>query len=259
MSLLPQRKKSPEEIAKLRENLGIPGAAAETPQPSEPAAPPAEPAPPSYHVETIVPAIHEAAVVEDGDPLPLQTEPAAPVAGPKPVHSFKRSERVAASSSAPVLTAIPGIAIATAANRAAKPVRSLRKSEQLPPAVPLPESPPDSRLPHQRHSDREIEEIRRREVLAMMNAAPNPRLFPAHPAIIIPGYVFPPAAAAGIWFYQFPIAATAGFAILSLAIAGLILWRKPISRHHAAFIAVLALFLIVFSALYYFPQLRHAT
>jgi hypothetical protein len=249
MSLLPQRKKSPEELAKLRETLGIPGAVAETPQPSEPAAF----TPPAAHVETIVPAIHEAAVVEDGDPLPLQTATAAPAAGPRPVHSFKRSERMPAPSATPVLTADAAV------SRGAKPVRSLRKSEHLPPAAPHPESPPDSKLPHQRHSDREIEEIRRREVLSMMNAAPNPRLFPAHPAIIIPGYVFPPAAAAGIWFYRFPLAATAGFAIVSLAIAGLILWRKPISRHHAAFIAVLALFLIVFSALYYFPQLRHAT
>jgi hypothetical protein len=249
MSLLPQRKKSPEELAKLRETLGIPGAAAEAPPTSEPAAPPA---PPPAHVETIVPAVHEAAVVEDGDPMPLQTEPAH-AAGPRPVHSLKRSERMPAPAATPVPTA------AAAPNRTARPVRSLRKSEHLPPAAPHPESPPDSRLPHQRHSDREIEEIRRREVLSMMNAAPNPRLFPAHPAIIIPGYVFPPAAAAGIWFYQIPLAATAVLAILSLAIAGLILWSKPISRHHAAFIAVLAVFLIVFSALYYFPQLRHAT
>jgi hypothetical protein len=245
MSLLPQRKKSAEELAKLRETLGIPGAAAE---PGETPAP-AAPAPRADHVETIVPAIHQAALVEDGDPPHLQTEPAAPVAGPKPVHSLKRSERMPA---APVPTPV-------AASRGAKPVRSLRKSEHLPPAAPLPESPPDSRLPHQRHSDREIEEIRRREVLSMMNAAPNPRLFPAHPAMILPGYLFPPAAAAGIWFYQIHIAATAMLAILSLAIAGVILWRKPVSRHHAAFIAVLALFLIVFSALYYFPQLRHAT
>jgi hypothetical protein len=250
MSLLPQRKKSPEELAKLRETLGIPGAAKEVPQP---VAPPIEAAPPATHMETLVPAIHEAAMVEDGEPLPLQTEPAAPAAGPKPVHSFKRSERMPVPAAAPALTGVAAV------SRAAKPVRSLRKSEHLPPAAPHPESPPDSRLPHQRHSDREIEEIRRREVLSMMNATPNPKLFPAHPAIIIPGYVFPPAAAAGIWFYQIPLAATAVLAILSLAIAGLILWSKPISRHHGAFIAVLALFLIVFSALYYFPQLRHAT
>jgi hypothetical protein len=253
MSLLPQRKKSPEELAKLRETLGIPGAAADLPQPSEPTAPPAAPAPASEHVETIVPAIHQAAVLGNDDPLPLQAEPAAPVAGPKPIHSFKRSERSPAAAAAAVATPVAAV------SRAAKPVRSLRKSEHLPPAAPHPESPPDSRLPHQRHSDREIEDIRRREVLSMMNAAPNPRLFPAHPAFIIPGYVFPPAAAAGIWFYQFPIAATAGFAVVSLAIAGGILWRRPISRHHAAFIAVLAVFLIVFSALYYFPHLRHAT
>jgi hypothetical protein len=197
MSLLPQRKKSPEELAKLRENLGIPGAAV---KPHE-TTPPAAPSAPTAH-----------------------TAPAA-----------------------------------ATVSREARPVRSLRKSEQLPPATPLPESPPDSALPHVRHSKREIQELRRREVLSMMNTVPDKRLFPAHPAIVLPGYLLPPAAAAGIWFYQIPPAATAACALVSLAIAGVILWQKPISRHHAAFIAALALFLLVFSALHYFPQLRHAT
>lgn len=249
MSLLPQRKKSPEEINKLRENLGMPGGTGPPENPPSSASP-TDPVPGTRRVQTIVPAIHESALVVDDEPQHLQAEPAAPVTGPKPVHSLKRSERVPATQrpAAPPIAGSHG-----------KTVRSLRKSERQPPATPLPESPPDSKLPHQRHSDREIEEIRRREVLAMMNAAPNTRLLPVHPAILVPGYLFPLAAAAGIWFYQFPIAATVGCAMISLAIAGLILWRRPISRHHAGFIAVLAVFLLVFSALYYFPQLRHAT
>lgn len=251
MSLLPQRKKSPEEIAKLRETLGISGIPAEILPPSASGELPAEPAPSIEHVETIVPAIHQAVVIEDDDPLPLPTAPTAPADGPKPVHSLKRSERVPA----PVATPHPSPAPA----RSGKPIRSLRKSEHLPQAAPLPASPTDSTLPYQRHSNHEIEEIRRREALALMNAGPNPRHFPAHTAIIIPGYLIPTAAAAGIWFYQIPIEATAGAALLALVIAAGIMWRKPISRHHAAFIAALTLFLIVFSALYYFPQLRHGT
>ena len=105
MSLLPQRKKSPEELAKLRETLGIPGAAAEAPLSSatrRAAAPPRLTWKPSSR-----PFI-EAAVVEDGDPLPLQTEPATP-AGPKPVHSLKRSERMPAAAATPVLTATAAV------------------------------------------------------------------------------------------------------------------------------------------------------
>ena len=120
-------------------------------------------------------------------------------------------------------------------------------------------SPPDSNLPHLRHSDREIAEIRRREALALMNARPNPKLFPAHPALIIPGYLSAIAGAVGFYFYQFPIAATLAFATVSLVVATIIGIRKPISRHHAAFIAVMALFVLVFGALHYFPHLRHAT
>ena len=44
-----------------------------------------------------------------------------------------------------------------------------------------------------------------------------------------------------------------------MLIAAFIYFKKPLSRHHAAFIGVMALFVIVFGALYYFPQLRHGT
>ena len=49
-----------------------------------------------------------------------------------------------------------------------KTVRSLRKSEQAHlPALPT-EPAADSKLPVHRHSDKELNEIRRREALAMM-------------------------------------------------------------------------------------------
>ena len=192
MSPLPQRRKSPEEIAKLRESFGIP-AAGQT-------------------------ATEEAAEAETPSP-----------ALPQPVESAADS---------------------------AKPPRSLRKSDE---AIPRLESPPDSNLPHQRHSQEEIEAIRRREALTLMNTPPNKRLFPAHPALVAPGYLATAIAAAGIWFYRFPLWATALCALAALGVAGTLFMRHPVSRHHAAFIAVLALLLVVFASLYYFPQLRHPT
>ena len=236
MSPLPQRKKSPEEIARLRETLGIPGGGSHEDEPAWENNPPP--------VDTLVPSNHETTVIHEDAPAGL------PRPAPQQVHSFKRSERIA------VVEKIPAASVP--ATREPKHVRSLRKSEHAP-AAPQPEAPPDSPLPHQRHSDREIAEIRRREALALMNTQPNPKLFPAHPGIIIPGYLSAIAGAAGFYFYQFPIAATLAFVTTSLAVAAFIGIRKPISRHHAAFISVISLFVLVFGALHYFPQLRHAT
>lgn len=207
MSALPKRKKSPEEIASLRQSLGVHALSAEPDT-----------------VQVVEPASQQT--------MGFPPTPAAITTYPPP-----GSE-----------------------SRLAKPVRSLRKSEQqaLPP-IPHHEPPPDSRLPLYRHSPDEIADLHRRDVLSLMNAAPNPRLLPAHPALIISGYLMVVAGAAGCWFYQFPPAATAACAVAALAVAALIKHNKPVSVHHAAFIAVAALFLIVFSALHYFPQLRHAT
>ncbi len=240
MSPLPQRKKSSEEIARLRESLGIPGGGPDQ------EGPPRENDPPL--IDTIVPTIHEATVVHENSPAGL------PKPAPQQVHSFKRSEQIAVADKIPA----PIPSAAAPAARDPKPIRSLRKSEWVP-AVPHPEASPDSPLPHQRHSDREIAEIRRHEALALMNAQPNAKLFPAHPGIIIPGYLSALAGAAGLYFYQFPIAATLALVALALAVAAFIGIRKPVSRHHAAFISVISLFVLVFGALHYFPSLRHAT
>jgi hypothetical protein len=121
----------------------------------------------------------------------------------------------------------------------------------------LPES---SKLPVHRHSDREIAELRRREALQMMTAAaPNPKLIPAHPALVAPGYALALAGAVCFFWEKFPLAATAGFSAAAFVIAAAIARLRPLSRHHAAFIAILALLVLVFGALHYFPHLRHAT
>ena len=221
MSLLPQRKKSAEEIAKLREDLGIPGQA---PVAAEPPA----------HAD--------------------QAADAAPAPGPRQVHSIKRSERVPELPAAPVLDSLP----AHDHSHAAKPVRSLRKSEQLP--VTPSEPPPDSKLPIHRHSDEEIMRIRRQELFAMQTTQPlNPRLIVAHPGLIIPGYLFPIAGTVSFYYYYQPIYITAACVTASLIVAAYIFLKKPISHHHAAFISVISLLVIVFGALHYFPQLRHVS
>ena len=275
MSLLPQRKKSPEEIAKLREDLGIRAA-----HPHEDLT--ARPAPPAALPPERVPDPHQPP--PQSSATRLAEPPPAPAAHhqPKQVHSLKRSERI------PLLTPEKPKP-ATAENDpplvtlTLKPVRSLKKSEQVP--LPAPHAPPspDTNLPYHRHSDQELQEIRRREALALLTPVVNPKLVVAHTALLVFGYVTALAGASpyAVRLYQayfpedvgtpgaitpslfawvlHPGVIPACCVVTALLVAGFIALKKPISRHHAAFIAVITLFVIVFDILHYFPQLRHGT
>ncbi len=189
------------------------------------------------------------------DPLSAAETPPDPAEkshSPKPVHSLKHSERtpvlaVEADSPEPAIIHEP---------REPKQVRSLRKSEQIP-LSPVHLPAPDSTLPTHRHSEEEIQKIRRQEPLG----APASHLLShkAHPVIVIPGYLFAIASAVGYHFYDLQIPVTGPCVAVALLFAGFIYFKKPLSLHHAAFIAVMSLFVIVFGALYYFPQLRHGT
>lgn len=272
MSFLPQRKKSAEEIAKLRESLGVP----DSPLPDEPpAAPPAPervplPEPTArQEVDTLVATRHAAEVVHE-TPLPRETAAPLPVPrsfAPRENHSLKRSEHVA-----PAEEASPSPA------KTPKQVRSLRRSEREPVSAPTPSSSPaTSAIPNYRHSDEEIAEMRRREMLSMAAVpAPNPKFSAAHLGVVIPGYllaavVWLPLAdtlylslnAGAGWSFlgqpAYPIAIPAAAALIALLIASFVFLKKPISRHHAAFITAITVFAMVFEALHYFPQLRHAT
>ena len=257
MSLLPQRKKSAEEIAQLRESLGIGG-----PTPDATESPAAETAPaPEVQYSPPEPAI------------PQETPPALAPPGKepaKPVHSLKRSERVPVlpvQESGPPPHAVhppepapdplpaPAPAVATHAPRT---VKSLRKSEQGP-LPPLQPPAPDSPLPYHRHCDAELNEIRRREALSLLAPAAHPQSLVAHRVLIVPGYLFAIAGAVSFLVYDAEIAITAACVAVAVMIAGFIFHKKPLSRHHAAFIGVISLFVIVFGALHYFPQLRHGT
>jgi hypothetical protein len=258
MSLLPQRKKSAEELAKLRESLGIVGPPADG-EVLSPEAPAIESA---IRAEAPLPEV-SAKAVEIVLATPLAPLPLAEAHAPKPVHSLKRSERIPAlpSDEHPANIAehpLEPIPSPLPVAPGPKIVRSLRKSEQ----GPLPEihAPlPDSKLPIHRHNDREIQEIRRQEMFAMQSAGSHLESLVAHPVIIIPGYLLAVAGAACFYYYELQIQYTAACVIAALLVAGFIFFKKPLSRHHAAFIAVISLFVIVFGALHYFPQLRYGT
>lgn len=274
MSLLPQRKKSANEIAKLRESFGLPGQTTIAEEvPSEAAVSTTEriqeiPVVASDLVLNAPAEIHEKSPVSDASndglaPLPVAGSPVL-----RAVRSLKRSERI------PVLPLEDAIAdaknsekLAISASthpREAKQVRSLRKSELVPLTAADHHAPSaDSKLPSHRHNDRELNEIRRQTAIDMQAAADPYVKMNAHLALVIPGYLLAIGGGVGFYFYNAPIGApveiTAACAALALLIAGFIFLKKPLSRHHAAFIAVISFFVIIFGALHYFPQLQHGT
>lgn len=279
MSLLPQRKKSAEEIAKLRETLGIPGQAPvedESPASAPVLAPVPEPVVLPSVVKT-APAVEPIPAPEPSPVIHLEPEPVthlgdapvhltpplpvAPTHGPRPVRSLKRSERM------PVLPIgeaerpdVPEELSHLPASHQPKTVRSLRKSELLPITLADVHTPPaDSNLPVHRHTDEELHEIRRQSVLAPQGPIIHPASITAHLVVVIPGYLFALAGAVCFYYYELSIGITSGCVAVALLVAGFIFLKKPLSRHHAAFIAVMSMFVIVFGALHYFPQLQHGT
>lgn len=234
MNPLPQRKKSADEIAKLREAMGIP---AERPIAGD-----------SVRQEP------DSASTLNEQPLPeFHAATAPPAEAARPVRSLKRSERTSA-----VLAEVEDTP--KTQPQTGKIVRSLRKSEQVPIVLVENHTPPaHSDLPVHRHSEEELARIRRQGMIQMQGAAVVPVSQVAHLAVVIPGYFFALAGAVSFYFYNLSISLTAGAALLAAAIAGYIFVKKPFSRYHAAFIAAIVLLVIVFGALHYFPQLRHGT
>ena len=283
MSLLPQRKKSAEEIAKLRETLGIPGqsqvaeeapASVAIPAPAPVSVPTPEPVVETPVEEVIpvaapVPVVHldmEPVETLGGPTVHLDALPVAPtpqIHTPRPVRSLKRSERIPvlpSDESELAETHVEAAPVPANPSHLPKVVRSLRKSEQAPITPANIHTPPaDSSLPVHRHSDEELNEIRRQAALAPQSQALHPALTTAHLAVVIPGYLFALGGAVCFYDYEITIGITAGCVAAALLVSGFIFLKKPLSRHHAAFIAVMSLFVIVFGALHYFPQLRHGT
>ena len=234
--MLPQRRKSAEEIAKLRESMGIPGAVDPAAQPAQPAAPAPAPA-------------GEAAVADQAAAAPV-------AAGPAMVPP-------------PLTEALP--------LAAAKPVRSLRKSERQVVARKVPVAASGvAGIPLRRRGDDELIEMRRIQATPPdKSIAHIQQLAMPWPAVAL-GYLLPLCGAICAWFAAWspavppldfpaewiadlsrqPWLAKAGLGALGLfggsafALAGWFALKKPRSRHHAGFISIITLLVLVFGILH---------
>jgi hypothetical protein len=261
--MLPQRRKSAEEIAKLRESLGIPGAASEELEPA-PSPPPSFTPPPTPAAKTSAgpPSFAKALVTPEASPVtaPVPETPAAPASS----QPGETPEVISAASP--------------------KVVRSLRKSEQGPlgpkaadpsVAVVRVDAAP---IPQHRHSDRELMEMRRIQAAPPDRAISHIRLLAVPWPLIALGYLLPLTGALFAWLADWtpavppmdfpaqwmadlsrqPWLGKAGFALLSglcglgLLFAGVVAAKKPRSRHHAGFITILAVLILAFGIIHHF-------
>lgn len=230
MSLLPQRKKSAEEIAELRGNLGIP-----IQKPSD-----------------------ETAAFADAAPLPKIDADAFELKKVEsPVEDFSFVPTLAIDSSMDMEPAVESVPTPPSEPVVAK--LAVQEPKPEPVAAPMPVSAEaDGKIPSRKHSPGEIDRLRRQGAIAQVEQVYDPRLQKAHPFLVALGYIPVLIGASIAWFYDQPIIVTAPFVVISMLVALYVLLRKPISRHHAGFIFAICFLAIAFGILHYFPQLQHA-
>ncbi len=286
MSLLPQRKKSAEEIAQLRDSLGIPVSVPRVEKDPAPESLPALAAdafdlkPGDSFIDdfSFVPVVnHEANTAPPAvsQPQPFLTKLQVLEDSPKMANSFALPE-ISAVASAPESPTQPDqsthvetpsllepeikLAPETFAAQPTTAVAFTTTKEAVPAVAVNAQvaETGESKIPSHKHTPAEIERLRRQMAFAQVESVYNPRLQKAHPFLVAIGYIPVLTGAIIAYFYHQPIIVTAPFVGVSLLIALIILLRKPISRHHAGFIFAICFLAIAFGILHYFPQLQHA-
>lgn len=246
--MIPKKKKTQEELAALREELGIPdapplpGAPRNRPLPQPEKKP--EPAPEAK------PAKKPAPPAEKEMPTP-KLDPAHPDASPAPI---LREPVVHLDPDAPDLE--------EAETEVREPVQyhSLRKKEL--PLAPAPAVTHKTSLPAHRHGDDDIARLRKREALEKLQ---QPQLDPsiqlramtASPWLLAPAYIVALGAGATIW-QRFHHISPIILLVLSSLLTLYIFLKKKRSRHHAAILFLIILMTLVFGGLHYAPIFQNA-
>ena len=147
----------------------------------------------------------------------------------------------------------------------APPSGAAAKLDATGPEVPVPlvtaapvEVDPASGLPLHRHSEQELADLRRRGMFETQNEALRLPVRRARGVWVICGYLLAASAAVPV-YRDIPMVLPVVIAAAALGFAAFLFFLRPYSRHHGAFISVVVLFVLIYAALHYFPQLRHAT
>jgi hypothetical protein len=187
MSPLPQRKKTQEELAKLREEMGHPSV-----------------------------------------PAPFSATPAIPATPVTPAPAPRFSPEARQQAAVPIERV------------EAKPVRSLRRSERNPSPASTPA--PSETLPSYRHTREELDLMRRQEAMRVMSSEVPPAV--SHLQQIT----------ASRWLLALGYLLAFAWGVGGIGVAAYIALKKPRSRHHAGFMAMIAVLVLVFGILYKFTN-----
>lgn len=246
--MIPKKKKTAEEIAALRDQLGIPEEA--PPPPNLAPLPPMAAQPAARAEKPVAPEptpLPRPAPIKSTPPEPAPTpavEPDLPVESPRDPELLE-----------PVVhLKIPPAPVETS-DREAPPAHSLRKHEL--PLAPAPPVTHKTTLPGSRRDSHGLAEVRKREALTQLsqpgvNPADHLRKLTAHPVLLVPAYLLALGAAAVIFrnvHYFTPLALLA----LAGCFALFIFLKKPRSRHHAGFIFIIIFLTLVFGGIHYAP------
>jgi hypothetical protein len=219
--MLPQRRKSAEEIAKLRESLGIPGEEQEDSVPDAPAEPAATP-------DVVAP--------EADKPAPRE-KPALPA---RKVRSLGKSEQKPVELS-PVERSKNGIPVRRHDERELMEIRRIQAT------------PPDQAIAYIQHLAAPWPLVTLAYLLPLTGA------FLGGFAAFSPGIPEPDFPAQWLidisrapWLGKAGFGALVACCVLGLAVAGWLALKKPRSRHHAGFITILAVLIAVFGIIHQF-------
>lgn len=124
--------------------------------------------------------------------------------------------------------------------------------------VAAPTLDPITGLPSQRRSNDELDRIRRRGIFEAQEQISRRPLRRERTWVVAIGYLFAMSATIPV-YHNLPIIMPLAIAMLSLAFGAFLFFLRPYSKHHGAFIGIVVLFVLTYTALQYFPQLRHAT
>ncbi len=271
---LPERRKTPEELAKLRESLGIP---AEGAPEDAPGLKRGEPAELPDESESLKAAVFEAPDKSVRHDRPGQERETRDATAEEAGGELGRPKESMTGTVMPRETEKPS---------PHGPPPNLRKSASLPVDRPKPvRHREDGSLPVRRHTDEELMRLRRMDA-APMGAAVQDL---ARRTLSLPGMIlFYLLAASAVtllvieslwlsrvtaldlpfdwlrslvgrdWYQSGMMALIGGLSVWVLLIAGWIAWRRPLSRHHAGFLTIIAVLVLVFGILYFFPELHAA-
>ena len=107
-------------------------------------------------------------------------------------------------------------------------------------------------LPEQKHSSEELNELRLRNALAVRPPVQHIKSLALHPVLLTLHYLLSLTGGGLVCGGMYrPGLVCSGVAMLG---ALLVFWKKPRSRHHAAFISLISLLVLVFGTVYYLGQ-----